>query len=565
MYRLLIVDDEPFITDGLFRYFGNIGHLSLDVYKAYSAEEALDWLNRAKLDIVISDIQMDGMSGLQLLREIHDTWPMCRVIFLSGHHEFEYAYNAIHMGVVSYILKSEGDEAILEAVEKCIEEIEKSTRNRELIVKANEQASRSLPLLRQEYLTGLLQGEKVSPEARQKHFNELQIPLDAQYPLLLIGGRIDHASSGLPPSEKDRALSGVQIAFEEYLGHSTISAAITWERRFLLWMIQPTSKSLHEEAWVWDKTVLFIKGMLETIQSACKQSLGLSLSLILDGKPSGWEEIPDRYFHMKRVITYGAGAEFQMALTDMEFFKSERQILSESHSKQIKIQSYIGKIELLKSYLENGQRNEFFPLLSEMAECLAEYEISEYYLCHELHQSICLMFLSHINRWDLRKALEAEINLGFLFSQKEGADTEQVYDKFIHLGEMIFQMQKSEQKCRMDNLIVSVHRYIHEHLNEDLSLVTLAEKVYLNPAYLSRLYKQITGKNISEYIGEMRMNKAKKLLQKNELKINEIAVQVGYESAAHFSRLFKKATSRTPQEYRDLLKIDNNRLDLDIW
>lgn len=96
-----------------------------------------------------------------------------------------------------------------------------------------------------------------------------------------------------------------------------------------------------------------------------------------------------------------------------------------------------------------------------------------------------------------------------------------------------------------------LHQYIAEHLSEDLTLTTLAAQVYLNPVYLSRVYRQSTGQKLSEYVLTCRIAEAQKLLCNQNIKINEIAQRVGFDSAAHFSRVFKKQTSFTPAEYRE--------------
>src|SRR5690606_14704865 len=110
MYRLLIVDDEEIIVNGLYEIFRNIKDLDLDVYKAYSGEEAIEWLNRTRVDIVLTDIRMPGIDGLELLEIIHRSWPQCRVIFLTGYDEFEYVYKAIQHKAVNYILKIEDND-----------------------------------------------------------------------------------------------------------------------------------------------------------------------------------------------------------------------------------------------------------------------------------------------------------------------------------------------------------------------------------------------------------------------------------------------------------------------
>jgi two-component system response regulator YesN len=88
-------------------------------------------------------------------------------------------------------------------------------------------------------------------------------------------------------------------------------------------------------------------------------------------------------------------------------------------------------------------------------------------------------------------------------------------------------------------------------LSEDLSLTKLGELVYLNPVYLSRLYKQTTGIGLSEYVTQVRLDKANVLLKETNMKIQDIAAAVGFESAAYFSRFFKKEMHVTPNEYRE--------------
>ncbi len=83
MYRLLIVDDEEIITDGLYEVFSSYNPEQLDVYKAYSATEALEWLARSRIDIILTDIAMPGMNGLELIEKVQNFWPKCKVVFFN--------------------------------------------------------------------------------------------------------------------------------------------------------------------------------------------------------------------------------------------------------------------------------------------------------------------------------------------------------------------------------------------------------------------------------------------------------------------------------------------------
>ena len=106
MYKLLIVDDEKHIADGLYRTFSSISNISLEVYRTYSAPDALKLFTHYRMDILITDIDMPVTSGLDLISEIKKRWSNCRTIILSGYSEFDYAQTALSYHCDFYILKS---------------------------------------------------------------------------------------------------------------------------------------------------------------------------------------------------------------------------------------------------------------------------------------------------------------------------------------------------------------------------------------------------------------------------------------------------------------------------
>ncbi len=99
-------------------------------------------------------------------------------------------------------------------------------------------------------------------------------------------------------------------------------------------------------------------------------------------------------------------------------------------------------------------------------------------------------------------------------------------------------------------MIEDVKKYICEHFDEPLSLEILGERVHLHPAYLSGIFKETTGVNLSCYITEIRLNKAAELLEQTDLKVNEVMKLIGYQKSQHFSRLFREKYGMTPIEYK---------------
>lgn len=119
-WQVLIVDDLPIIVDSLATLIERYEPIQFEVRKAYSGEEALQALSGVELDIVISDIKMPGMDGLELLEAIRPQWPHCKVIFLSGFDEFAYAQQALTLGAFDYVLKAEGNEKVFAAAERAV-------------------------------------------------------------------------------------------------------------------------------------------------------------------------------------------------------------------------------------------------------------------------------------------------------------------------------------------------------------------------------------------------------------------------------------------------------------
>ncbi|NBC67417.1 helix-turn-helix transcriptional regulator [Paenibacillus sacheonensis] len=120
------------------------------------------------------------------------------------------------------------------------------------------------------------------------------------------------------------------------------------------------------------------------------------------------------------------------------------------------------------------------------------------------------------------------------------------------MAAILFKQKKDEQAQRTNKVIGQINHYLQSNLGKDLSLARLSEVVYLNPSYLSRLYKQHTGINLSEAIIELKMAKASELLLNPVYKIHEIGAMLGFENAGYFTRFFKKNVGMTPQEFRDL-------------
>ncbi|MCM8711522.1 helix-turn-helix domain-containing protein [Clostridium sp. SYSU_GA19001] len=552
MYRLLIVDDEPYIVDWIYELFVQNEELELDIYRAYSGLEALDLLRRAKIDIVMTDINMPDMNGLQLFKEIKDCWPMCKVIFLTAYNEFEYAHIA-NKGGVTYLLKTESDDEIINAVKKAVNEIDSIIRQEELIKRAKIQLDKALPIMQREFLLEKLKGNDVL-HISQEQLDELNINLCENDEILILMGRFDNWFLQRQAKDKMKQYAIIEAIIENFFSPFLNYAYIQLDNSIMVWMIQPKKQKIESEnkTDLWHKTAIYVKGSLDSIQEQCIKSVKCSCSFVIDSKTCSWNELPQRFLSLLMVMNYGGIKSNGAILTKIhEADEVDNQLDKYSYCMR-EVGAWINRIHDLEKFLVSGQRKEFYSLFAEFKENLIPIIKTHSNLRTEVYFSISLLFLNYINRNEnLMEKLAVHSEISNLMNINCSIPFVKVFETFEKIADIIFLYQNDSNEKRDNLLISTIHKYIEENLDKDVSLVALAEVVYLNPAYLSRVYKQVTGVNLSDYIYNIRLSKAKKMLKDSNLKVHDIARAVGFESVAYFIRAFKKGTGMTPQEYRE--------------
>ncbi|WP_440119478.1 response regulator transcription factor [Paenibacillus sp. QZ-Y1] len=540
MYRLLIVDDEEIITDSLYETFARHMPDRLDVCKAYSAMEALTWMQRSRIDIVLTDIRMPGMSGLELTEQIQASWPNCRVIFLTGHSDFDYAYRAFQMSNVRYLLKTEGYDKVLAVVEDVLEEIRQSYSMLKLLEQSRKVTSQLAVIQQEEYLRKLLQdctAVTSSPFETQDELSKRDIGLRLDSPVYLVLGRFN-----TPPgtgSDLNRIQESVRIIGSTLMHERTVYANVTDHYGDTIWILQPKQEEETEN----DKLVRFLEGTLELVQEACMSTLGVSIAFTLSGRSCQWSEITRQYERLRLLQWMKIGDGISMVLTDYH-----NDLSAGTPKESVRISS---RIEIMSGYLESGRFQPFYDIFEELASELLQQDITME-RAMETYYNLALLLYSTINRWGLQHKIPEQrslFHLGEFTCMKDAVQfLYRAADELVHF-------KRSNEQERAKVIIHSLCSYVKENLEKDLSLVRLAELHHFNPSYLSRFFKQEMGINLSEFIDDCRIRRAKELLQNTDLMIREVALHVGYEAAHSFTRLFKKITGMTPQDYRESLLV----------
>jgi len=538
MIKLLIVDDEPYTVDGLYDMLAEVDDLPLELYTATSAKEAIRRLTRTRMDIVVSDIQMPGMDGLELQRRIASRWPRCKVIFLTGYGHIHYAQQAIRGGGVDYILKTEGDEAIVKSVRAAADALRKEAESDQFLLRAKRQLQQALPVLRKEWFYELIAPQAGAFGLRVARMEELRSDLSTDAPVLLVGGRVDRWREDDGFAEQALLLYAIQNIAEEYLSQVRMLPILLDGSEFV-WLIQPRATDAAPDAAsdAWPDTIACVVATMESIQCACRTLLKLPISLACTGVPEPWRRLDAAYARWKRTMVLGLGSGQEMLIS-----------YCAEEASPVDPDGYRRNVAELERCLEANDREQFGRVAEELFRSLP----NRFGVYAQVYFSIAVQLLGQLNKLEppQDESSSSERGVRRLLDIDAHRSKEEALQTLLATAGSLFDRRKTLQDERTHRVIQKLNRYIRDHLSEDLSLDALADLVYMNPSYLSNLYKHSTGKNISDYITELRVEKAKELLRTTPYKIHEIAERMGFGTAAYFTRYFKRHVGVTPQEFR---------------
>ena len=535
MYKLLIVDDELENLEWLEELFRYGAPRELEIYTALSARKAIEILNSVKCDIVLTDIKMPKMSGMELYRHIKENWPRCRVIFLTGYRDHETLYEAAQDKSVRYLLKTEGDAKIMDTVMEAVYELD---RQREELTLERERGilfEKARYWIKKDFWEQAVTGTGIELPVQRK-LEELGISLKADYPVLFFLGHIEEVGTNI---SRERVEGVMELITRSMPGILRIELCVT-EQRYLLLLVQPKMLDAYTD---WKRAFRVSYGALEDVQDICAGEPGLVIKFAVDKEPVSFEQLSEKYYKLKKGIA-------SMLSEEGSGIMEIRESAEEAKKEAYQFDAKLSRLPLLTEYLEKGSREEGLKVLSELTAPLLQGASRHDIKALELYYNISMIYLKVISLNGLEEKIPFRIGLYKLTNAESFNSWEEAVD---YLKETYYAISVSLEESRgdrQDQTLNKVEKYIHEHLGEDLTLTVLADVGGFNAAYLSRIFKQKYQCNLSVYIMNERVKQAKKLLVETDEKINRIGEMVGYLTPHSFTRVFKAAEGITPAEYR---------------
>ncbi|MGM0879852.1 MAG: response regulator transcription factor [Bacillota bacterium] len=524
--RILIVDDEILVRIGLKTIIPMADEYFEIIGEASNGLEALTILEQTPCDIVLTDIRMPHMDGLELLKSIHERWPEIKVFMLSNHNDFHYVQSALRLGAVEYIIKLEMDPSeLLDKLQLIRSRLFVERQKNEEVTRLENKVNLYGREVKEKRLRDLLMRQSTEREMEEL-LRDFQL-LSFEAPYTVAVAKIEDYDSLLDHNrfQSERLLNYTVANVVAEICKKYGGAEFVELERGQFVILKPLLDPL----------------LLEEISHAVRTFLKLSLSFgvsVCYNKPEitkvfmeANEALEYRFYRGRgQIITYG---ELPETMTDMvEPFDSDIWL------KRIEEHDEAGILQLISDWVlsnsknpvstPNALREQWIRLAETFALSLKSEELDIYSVT--LHEG---KYPHHVIR---------------------SAETQQdIYEWFIGWVQVFLNYKKKHGRQRWRPEIQNVIGIINDRLHLPLKVSDLAAEVGFTENYLSILFKRETGETITDCLTRIRMKKARELLKEPGMKIYEVSEQVGYADPNHFSRSFKQLEGMYPTEYRKLV------------
>ena len=519
-YKVFFVEDEIITREGIrdnvdwrasgFEFCG----------EATDGEMALPLLRTAQPDVLITDIKMPFMDGLQLSKIVRERMPWVKIIILSGHDEFEYAQKAISLGVTDYLLKPVTVQKLQAVLKKLTTQLEQERKEQENLKRLQEQLEDNRAVLREKLLFKLVVGA-VSPAEAVEKGQMLGLDLIARHYLVVI----------LKLELGDRT---EQYDHDE---HQQIQQELTG-----LAEKNPDVFVLKRD---WGDIILIMKGITP-------EYLEEERDLLL-------EEVRLAAAKTRYQLTIGVGpTKERIADICQSFVDALVHIQNPLNGSDIALNQFIERRELLKldktavgNYLRCGAKDEFDDFFNAYLRPLSETALRSTLIKNYIFVDLILATAKLVNELggEIDRVIPEMNSIETILTSVKSVEQlrEEAY-KIISIG---LAYRDSRPNGQHSGLIRHAKEYIEQHYADpQLSLNEVAAQANLSASHFSAVFSQETHQTFKEYLTWMRITKAKELLRMTTLRSADIAYQVGYNDPHYFSSVFKRNTGLSPIEFR---------------
>lgn len=524
MYSVFLVDDEPIVLEGIrtkidweksgFSFAG----------EASDGEIALSMIHEIKPDILITDIKMPFMDGLQLASAIKKTQPWIKIIILSGHDEFYYAKKAISIGIEDYLLKPFTSDDVISSLKKAALQIDKERTQLSDINKMKEELQSQKKLIQKDFLTNLVHGV-IDTETIMQKCQELKIDLMSRYYKILIS-RIDSKTDNTQNQQEACSL------LNSYSSSWEQTSCFFHHNNKLICIMKSLSKDELEEE---------VYRIAETIEHIATKNPDCNVITAIGKTVEHLSSLPDSYEDAKKIL-------------ELSNFENQNRIISSDDIQMNNNLLELKENDPMVDRLKYAVRNDISVIIDESMTLIknnpGQFQVFASYLLVDLIFAVSKLIetlggnIKEINPKIIQRS----------FVDEAVSDETNFIKTLEDVLNFALEYRDSKMTGRYGDIILKAKKYIDEnYADQNTTLTTVSEIVCLSPNHFSTIFSQECKTTFIEYLTNVRIENAKRLLKDTEMKGYDIAYECGFSDPHYFSYIFKKNTGFSPREYKNSL------------
>ncbi|ATW25890.1 response regulator [Candidatus Formimonas warabiya] len=534
MLNILIVDDEPLERQGI--------RLILETYRpgdrivgeAGDGEEAVRIATAVKPDVVLLDIRMPGLDGMEVARLLRPALPDTRLVVVSAYGEFNYAKKAVGLGISDYLLKPVDTQEMIKLLDRLDAQVASERESKEEMERLRATLQDVMPLIRVGFVMDLVNGSLTNAEEVTNRAKFLNIHQTLRLALHVwidnLSGHKTYRSELEHQILQKQVGDAIQAAINQWPGALMVPVG---SGQFVV--LLPAEDAEEEQA-LREASQKLGEEICCAVRSGTTATVTVGMGRPAKG-PSGLARS-----HAEAL----AAGEFRLLYGGDQAIHADD--VTTPHDSGILFEQGNEKGMAMAIRMGDWERTKqhFLALWTDFP------------LEQKLNGADVRMKLLEISAMASRAAVEGgvkpeEVTSLNIPSDKEINSMNSVALIQEHalswLGELVGRVRASRE-FRNASLVEKAVRFVEENYHQELSLEDVAHQVYLSPCYFSRLFKQVKGWSFSEYLTQVRMEEARRLLLNTDCQISEIAARVGYRDARYFSQVFKRNEGCTPISYR---------------
>lgn len=534
--KVFLVEDEMVIRRGIKNSIDWEKEGYIFCGEASDGELAYPMIIKEKPDILITDIRMPFMDGLELCKLVKKELPNIKILILSGYDEFDYAKEAIRLGVTEYLLKPISSGKLLEALNGVSESIRREKEDKDLVRKYMEEMRENTEHEKQKFFEQMIAGNLSMADALETG-KKYEMNLSAgMYNLLLF-----RFTLGKENRKSEELLGEAEYAIEKLT--ERLEYVFEFQRGVEGWaflLMADNEEQMSER----------VKELSKDLEEIMKNYSTIAYFGGIGQPVARLRELEESFREAERALA----ARFTMELNRIISVEDIRMAQNVDTLDDIEITSF-GEIEktrtMLEKFLNNGAEDEIDEFVDVYINELPEENLKSVLMRQYIIMDAYIVMMSFCEKIE---GIEGEMQAQseeLKNSMKTIQTLEEIKNYIRMLLKKIIGVRDTISGRRYSDIIEIAKDQIRKtYMSDEISLNTIAAEVGMSPSYFSSIFSKEMGKTFVEYLTEIRMDRAKELLMCSSMKTSEIGYEVGYKDPHYFSYIFKKTQNCTPKEFR---------------